>query len=350
MKIKLSILIVTLLVVYSCKEEQKLAESQVFLGEAIGTTYSIKLFADRELEISKSIDSIVNVFNESMSTWVPNSDINKFNNGDSTVVFGKEFKDVFDQAKEVYRKTDGYFDPTVGNLVNAYGFGAKGEQKELPSQEKIDSLMQFVGFHKLEIIDAEQSGTYKIQTKQKGMYLEFNAIAKGTLVDYVGKLLDSKGVDHYVVEIGGEVITKGLNLEKNEKWSIGIDDPNQNPEGERTILTVLSLSDKAMAGSGNYRKFKKDQGTGKQVVHTVNPLTGNAMMTDIVGVNVIANNCTLADGYATAFMAMPLDHAKLLLPNLKELDVMIMHMDRSGLLRFETTPGFEKYVKKENVK
>ncbi|GAL00272.1 thiamin biosynthesis lipoprotein ApbE [Nonlabens ulvanivorans] len=135
------------------------------------------------LELTEDIDAIIDMFNQSMSTWVPGSDISRINDGDSTVVVGKAFKEVFDAAQEIYRKTDGYFDPTVGNLVNAYGFGANGEQTSIPSQKQIDSLLQFVGFYKMDIQKTTIDEGYHVTTTQPGMYLEYNAIAKGTLVD-----------------------------------------------------------------------------------------------------------------------------------------------------------------------
>jgi len=336
-----------LLLLFSCKEKKAdvvRPEPQQFVGNAIGTTYSIKLFADDQVDVEKDVDSIITMFNNSMSTWVKGSLINRINAGEDSVLVGKPFKEVFEQAQEVYRKTDGYFDPTVGNLVNAYGFGANGEQEVIPSQKKIDSLKQYVGFYKMSIVPTTVKDSFYIKSDQKGMYLEFNAIAKGTLVDYMARLLDEKGVNDYLVEVGGEVVTKGMNLQRDGKWSIGIDDPKQKHD-ERVYVTVVELSNKAMAGSGNYRKFKKDPKSGQEFVHTVNPITGKAQPSEVLGVNVIANNCTVADGYATAFMAMPLEKSRELLKNLKDLEVVIMYTDGYGLLRFEVTPGFQSYVK-----
>jgi len=342
------LLALSLLLIFSCKEkESEIAapEPQELMGNAIGTTYSIKHFAENPIELEKQVDSIIDMFNNSMSTWVKNSLINRINAGEDSVLVGKPFKEVFEQAQEVYRKTDGYFDPTVGNLVNAYGFGADGNQNRIPSQKQIDSLKNFVGFYKMNIVPSKVKDSFYIKSEQEGIYLEFNAIAKGTLVDYMARLLDQKGVENYLVEVGGEVVTKGINLERKGKWSVGIDDPKQKP-GERVYITVVELSNKAMAGSGNYRKFKIDKESGREYVHTVNPLTGEAQPSQVLGVNVIANNCTLADGYATAFMAMPLDKSRTLLKNLTDLDVVIMYIDEAGLLRFETTPGFQSYVRK----
>lgn len=334
------------LLLISCKQEPQDVSltTQELYGNAIGTSYSIKYFANEIVEIEPEVDSLIYLFNQSMSTWVPDSKINQINRGEDSIAVGKEFKEVFDYAQEIYRKTDGYFDPTVGNLVNAYGFGAEGEKEKAPTPETVDSLLNFVGFDKMQIVPAAESGAYYVKSQQFGMYLEFNAIAKGTLVDYIARMLENRGVTNYLVEVGGEVTASGTNLEKQQAWSIGIDDPTQKP-GERTLIGIVELKDKAMAGSGNFRKFKMDAASGQEYVHTINPLTGKAVPTEVLGVNVIADNCTLADGYATSFMAMPLEKSRTLLPNLTDIEVLIIYMGADGQLKFETTPGFNDYLK-----
>ncbi len=331
---------------FSCKnDKQEAFVKQEFAGNAIGTIYAIKAFHDAPLNLTEPIDSIIAAFNKSMSTWQADSDINKFNNGANDVIVTADFKEVFDAAKIVHRNTQGYFDPTVGNLVNAYGFGADGEKNIVPTQQQIDSLLQFVGFDNLSLIPAAKNGTWLLNATKPGMYLEFNAIAKGTLVDHIAALIKRKGCTNYIVEVGGEVITSGRNLESGEQWAVGIDNPKQKPDEERTLISVLNLTNKAMAGSGNYRKIKTDPTTGKVYAHTVNPMTGVAQPSNVIGVNVIANNCTLADGYATAFMAMPLETSRTMLKSLEDIDVFIMYIDEMGLLKFEMTPNFKKYIK-----
>jgi thiamine biosynthesis lipoprotein len=343
---KYLITLACIVLLFSCKDttERFTENTQELYGIAIGTTYSIKYFSTNTEDLEPKVDSLIDLFNQSMSTWVPNSKINQINNGQDSVAVGKEFKEVFDYAQEIYRKTDGYFDPTVGNLVNAYGFGAQGQKEKVPTTSTVDSLLLFVGFHNMEITAASQPDSYYIESQQPGMYLEFNAIAKGTLVDYIARMLEDNGIENYLVEVGGEVTASGTNLKRQQQWTVGIDDPTQTL-GERKIITVVQLKDKAMAGSGNYRKFKIDGASGQEYVHTVNPLTGKAVPSEVLGVNVIAANCTLADGYATAFMAMPLEKSRILLPNLRDIEVLIIYMGRDGELKFETTPGFNQYLK-----
>jgi len=335
-----------LLSLLSCKQDgQDLSETtQELYGRAIGTTYSIKYFSSDAKDLEPQVDSLIYLFNQSMSTWVADSKINQINAGKDSVAVGLEFKEVFDYAQEIYRKTDGYFDPTVGNLVNAYGFGADGEQETIPSQSTIDSLRQYVGFYKLDMLPAIEDDNFYVLSSHPGIYLEFNAIAKGTLVDYIARMLEKNNISNYLVEVGGEVVAAGTNLEKNQSWSVGIADPSQGREG-MDYLAAVQLENKAMAGSGNFRKYKMDQASNQKYVHTVNPLTGAAVPSEVLGVNVIADNCTLADGYATAFMAMPLEKSRVLLPNLPEIDVLIIYRGSDGELKFETTPGFNAYLK-----
>jgi len=343
-----SIFIISSLI--ACREKNNAQETsiepQVFSGEAIGTTFVIKAFDDRELDIRNEVDSIINMFNTSMSTWVPSSLINKFNKGQDSVLVGRPFKEVFDQANEVYENTKGYLDPTVGNVVNAYGFGADGKQMEIPSESKLDSLRKFVGFKRLQLLNSEVNDSFYLTSNTRGVYLEFNAIGKGTLVDHIADLLEDKGISDFLVEVGGEVVAKGKNLARERAWAVGIDDPNQTPD-DRRYITVVNLNDRAMAGSGNYRKNKTDPQTGLTYVHTVNPITGKAQPSQVLGVNVMAKNCTLADGYATAFMAMPLEMSQTLIHKIDGIDVLIMYMDKSGLLRFEMTEGFKSSIKQQ---
>ncbi len=339
-----------LLIFSSCKDNEAVEEQlqpQVFSGSAIGTSYSIKLFHEDEVLITKDVDSIIAMFNNSMSTWVESSLINRFNNGQDSVLVGMPFKEVYDQAKEIYQNTNGYLDPTVGNLVNAYGFGADGDKDIVPSEKQLDSLSKLVGFGKIKLLASQQKDSFYLSSSTRGVYLEFNAIGKGTLVDHISRLLDGKNIKDYIVEVGGEVVARGKNWERDNSWAVGIDNPNQKPNEERAYITVVNLDNKAMAGSGNYRKNKIDPKTGTTYVHTINPITGEARPSQVLGVNVMAKNCTLADGYATAFMAMPLEMSKDLIHTINGIDVLIMYMDNNGMLRFEMTPGFKKAIKKQ---
>lgn len=321
-----------------CREQEQ--QVQVVTGEAIGTSYQLKFFNEKELSIQKDIDSIFEALNQSMSTYRENSDISRINAGDTAVVVDDDFREVYLLAQKIYVESNGYFDPTVGNLVNAYGFGPEAGQVEL-SQEEIDSMLQYVGFNKLTL--TEENLLLKMFPE---IYLDFNAIAKGYGVDLLARYLDQRGVEDYLVEVGGELVARGMNRDKNSVWTVGIDDPLQEA-GTRTLTAALRLENRAMATSGNYRKFREDSITGQRFVHTINPLTGKSQRSNLLSATVLAPNCTLADGYATAFMALGLEGTLEMLANLDDVDVYLIYSEENEEVATYATPGFENVLLKE---
>ncbi|MFD2099474.1 FAD:protein FMN transferase [Flagellimonas iocasae] len=305
-------------------------------GGALGTSYSIIYIADEPLDYQQEIDSVFQVMNQSMSTYVPSSDISKINEGDSTVVVDDMFKEVFDISTRVHQASNGYFDPTIGVLANAWGFGP-GEQIQLDSL-KVDSLLSYVGWDKVKL-----NSDNTITKANPAIRFDFNAVAKGYAIDRLGALLDSKGIQNYLVEVGGEVLAKGTNLVSGKQWTVGIDDPQV--ETGRQLKLIVTLEDKAMASSGNYRKFRIDPETGEKFVHTINPKTGYTKNSYVLATSVVANTCAVADAFATTFMAMDLEASKAILENHGELEAYIIYLDENGNTKEFMTSGFEKFVK-----
>ncbi|GAB2768109.1 FAD:protein FMN transferase [Actinomadura fibrosa] len=303
-------------------------------GEALGTTYHITYFGDVELE--PALDSIFERVNQSMSTYRETSDISRLNRGEEVQV-DSLFRNVFRLSQQVNRESNGYFDPTVGNLVNFYGFGPEKGLKEIDSS-KIDSLMQYVGIEKIQI-----SSEGIVNKTSPEVYLDFNAIAKGYTVDLIGHYLDTQDVQNYLVELGGELLAKGENLEKTAPWLVGIDDPEQ-AEGERSLTAGVKLINRAMATSGNYRKNRLDPETGRMYVHTVNPLTGHGEKSDVLSASVLAENCALADAYATAFMAMGFEASRELLQKLEDVDAFLIYAKEDGSMGKFSTEGFKEVL------
>ncbi len=309
------------------------------VGNALGTSYSILYIYEGKIDYQKEIDSVFQVMNQSMSTYIPDSDISKINRGDSTLVVDHMFQEVFNLSKRIHDVSNGYFDPTVGVLVNAWGFGP-GEQMKLDST-RVDSLLQYVGFDKVELTEANT-----IRKEKKEIYFDFNAVAKGYAIDRLAAMLDSKGIQNYLVEVGGEVLTKGTNLVTKKEWTVGIDDPLA--ENERKLKRIIRLKDKALASSGNYRKFRIDPETGEKFVHTINPKTGFTKNSKVLATSVLANSCAEADAFATAFMAMDLnDTRKLLLISniIGGPEVYIIYLDEEGEVKEYMTPDFEALIK-----
>lgn len=321
----------------ACKNGETEVVKNQATGGVFGTSYSIIYLTVEPLDYQHQIDSVFNAVNQSLSTYIPESDISKINLGDTTLRVDHMFKDVFMLSREIYDKTNGYFDPTVGTLVNAWGFGP-GEEMPMDSL-KVDSLLQYVGFNKVALTS---KGT--IVKEHAAIYFDFNAIAKGYAIDRVAVLLDSKNVNNYLIEIGGEVVGKGSNLIKDKPWAVGIDNPQNGLQ--RETKTAIYLKDRALASSGNYRKFRVDEASGEKFVHTIDPITGYTRNSNTLGVTVLAGNCAKADGYATALMAMDLDAAKKLVESDASLDAYIIYADPEGIVQEFMTEGFRKLMLK----
>ncbi|WP_299801260.1 FAD:protein FMN transferase [uncultured Maribacter sp.] len=320
----------------SCKQERSNVRNEN-VGGALGTSYSIISISSEKLDLQKDIDSVFAVINQSLSTYIPESDISRINNGDTTVVVDRMFQEVLDLSKSIHQETNGFFDPTVGSLVNAWGFGP--ERQISMDSLKIDSLLNYVGLNKITLDDSNH-----IVKDNPNIYLDFNAIAKGYAIDRLAAMLDAKGIENYLIEVGGELVAKGKNTIKDKFWIVGIDDPEM--EVNRFTKILIHLNDRALASSGNYRKFRIDEKTGKKYVHTVNPKTGYTQVSNTLAVTILADNCATADAYATALMAMNIEDAFALVEVNKRLEAYIIYLDENGETKEFSTDGFKALVVK----
>jgi len=334
---KLSIALLFISTIFSsCSNDTQLVEKSL-AGYVIGTTYHIKYLSENGNGYQQQIDSIYEAIIKSMSTYVPSSDISKINSGDTTIVVDHMFVDVYKASEKIWEESDGAFDPTIGIMVNAWGFGPKGQLNNL-TKEKVNELMKTVGFDKTRIKD---NGMFHKDFPET--QIDFNAIAKGYTLDRVATFFDSKGIKNYLIEIGGEIVAKGNKID-GSKWRIGIDDPNQNES--RPLTAIIDITDKAMATSGNYRRFRIDSLTGEKYVHTINAKTGFTSRSNMVSASVMAKNCTLADGYATTFMAMGLEDTKAFLKKHPELEAYLIYADEDGNWKTFMTKEFANDLEK----
>ena len=295
-------------------------------GFALGTTYNIQYVANASVDkVQTGIDSILNVINKSLSTYLPQSDISMINRGDTTVVVDYHFRAVFEKATEVWNATGGYFDPTVGALVNAYGFGPGNAINDLNPQQK-DSLLKLTGWQKIKL---NQDQT--IKKESPNIYIDFNALAKGYAVDIIGDYLLKSGSLNFMVEIGGEIVAIGNSPKTTKPWKIAIDDPLQLEQLK--FLQTISLKNEALASSGNYRKYRLDPVSGIRFVHSVNPLNGSAIKTNILSTSVKAPDCMTADAWATALMVMPLEKGKALIENDPQLEALWTLVDEGEKIK-----------------
>lgn len=316
------LIILTFFIAISCDDTLK-KEPIHLEGFALGTTFSIKYLDENNTKYEKSIDSLIHAINKSLSTYIPDSDISKINKGDSLLIVDEFFIEVFNKSKNIYKETNAEFDPTIGILVNAWGFGP-GEAIPNLDSVKVKELMKYVGFDKVVLNENNQ-----VNKKYPEIYLDFNAIAKGYTVDVIGRFLESKNINNYMVEIGGEIRTRGKNQENN-LWKIAIENPNT--DGSRSFATFISLNNEAIATSGNYRKFKVDE-NGQKFAHTLSSKTGFSSKTDLLSVSVISSkDCADVDAYATAFMSMGYAKTLEFLKNRTDLKVFLIYSKPDGTI------------------
>lgn len=315
---------------FACAPNQQTARNYIQLqGNAQGTTFQILYYDSLQRDFSAQVDSLLKQMDISLSTYVPQSIISRVNKNDTTVILDEHFTKVFNRAQEIAFISNGAFDITVAPLVNAYGFGFT--KKENVDSLLIDSLLQFVGYQKVKI----ENG--KLIKEKPQMQLDFNAIAQGYSVDVIANFLEEKAVSDYLVEIGGELRCKGVNA-KGNYWNIGIDKPIENAE-KREMQTIVSLKNKAMATSGNYRKFY--EAGGKKYSHTLNPKTGWPVKHQLLSATVLADDAMTADAFATVFMVMGNDETLKFLENHKELNIQVylIYQENGELKIFSTIPN-----------
>ena len=267
--------------------------------------YGVDLQAEIESELKK-VDQEFSMFNEE-------STVARINRGDSLVERSDMFNEVYTLAMQVNADTHGAFDITVAPLVNAWGFGFKHEQ--MPTPEQVDSLLQ-------------------IRSQ-----MDFAAIAKGYGCDVVARLLESHDIVNYMVEIGGEVAMRGMN-QREEPWRIGVNKPvddSLSVNGE--LQAVLKATDICLATSGNYRNFYYKG--GRKYAHTIDPRTGYPVQHELLSATVLAKDCATADAYATSFMVLGLDSARLLLDRHPEMKAYLIYSDEKDEYSVWHSPGMD---------
>jgi len=337
-------------------------------GYAQGTTYSIVYQDSLKRDLSNSIDSLLKDYDSYLSTYVDTSLISQFNNSESSPTSSKTswnndfldleiqsdgiFEDCFKAAKEIYHATDGAFNPAVYPLVKYWGF-LDGKPRDDIFQYEIDSILKIVNFSDSLInlyTDTVSKGdvlfgsTPVIGKLNGNMKIDFNGIAQGHSVDIIGRFLLSFGINNFMIEVGGEVLCKGVN-NKNTFWQIGVDKPVENSSpGSKGFQFVVNVNNGAIATSGNYRKFYEKDGV--KYAHTINPKTGYPVQHSLLSVTVAADKCVDADGYATAFMVMGMEHTKKFLSSHPELHLEVYLVASTGKDAHEVwmTEGFQSFI------
>ncbi|MCE5346449.1 MAG: FAD:protein FMN transferase [Bacteroidales bacterium] len=329
----LSIVFLLLTILPSCINKKPVIEN--FTGFIQGTTYSIVFDNKKDLnpvEIKTDVEKILHDFDLSMSIYLDSSIISKVNRNEEVVV-DSYFTEVFNESAIISEMTGGAFDITVGPLVKAWGFGPDSQKSF--TEEKRDSLLKLVGMNKVSIVNEH------VIKSDPNMYLDANAIAQGYSVDVVSRYFDKRGVENYLVEIGGEVRAKGT--KGGDLWKIGIDRPEDfNMSPGQNLEAIIKISDKAIATSGNYRKFYVENGV--KYSHEINPKTGYPAKNTLLSASIIADECGMADGIATACMVMGTDDAIEFIKTHPQFSAYFIFSDENGNFKTWTSETFKKFV------
>ena len=296
-------------------------------GRTMGTTYQVKVVTGSFQAVSglkEKIEKRLDEINRSMSTYIPDSEISRFNAlrqiGTKFQISG-DFYQVMRVADKIYRLSEGAWDGTVNPLVDLWGFGRKGHKAVIPPRQDILRLMASVGFDNIEILEPGS-----LSKKSASVTLDLSSIAKGFGVDALAKLIANQGFQNYLVEIGGEVFAAGVRKD-GKPWRIGINRPRKDAAVDE-VYQVLNLQNRAFATSGDYRNFFEVN--GMRYSHIINPKTGYPVSNGVVSVSLLAGDCTFADGLATAAMVMG---------HKKGLDLINRLADVEGLIVIEAPDG-----------
>jgi thiamine biosynthesis lipoprotein len=314
-----------------------------FAGLTMGTFYRVEIvghdLSRTEIRATKAkVDMVLLGVNDAMSTYIPESDISRFNVSDSIEEFDASgsLSHVAEAALVVSRESDGAFDPTVGPLVNLWGFGSEDVGDEIPTQAQIDEVRKSVGYQHLSI---PKPGT--LQKAVPGLQLDLGAVAKGAGVDMVLYLLNDSGYSNVLVEVGGEIAVSGHN-KRGKSWKISIETPEMDAGIGEGRYAILSLGKGAVATSGDYRNYKEED--GRHYSHVINPKTGWPVTNGVASVTVVAKDCMTADALATALMVLGPEKGLNFMIKQEGADAMIVVRNDTGEYRDYWTAGFSRYV------
>lgn len=298
-------------------------------GIVFGTYYSVTYYEDDGTAFDAEIDSLLQDFNSSLSFYDRESLLSRINRNEETRV-DDYFEVVFRRSMEISRETDGAFDATVFPLINAWGFGPT-ERADM-TQARVDSLLDVVGYEKIRL---ENGHVVKDDDR---VQLDFNAIAKGYAADVVGEFLESKGVDVYLVEIGGDLVAKGMKPDESN-WRIGLEIPAQEADADQEWHYFVEVMDQGLATSGDYRRYYEED--GRRYSHTIDPGTGYPVDHHLISVSVFAADAMSADAYATAFMVMGLDESISFVEDRDDLEAYLIFSDDEEGFGYYVSTGLD---------
>ena len=314
------LILLTIVTVFaSCGKQTPKIE---YSGITQGSYFSIIYYDEGGRHFEDDIDFYLKMVDKSVSLWNDSSIISKVNRNEDVTV-NKIFKDNFELAQKASELSNGAFDATIGPLVSAWGFHYKKELDMTP--EMVDSIKQLIGYQKVTIVDN------KVVKENPNMTLDFNAVAQGYTADLIARVLDFKGVKSYLVDVGGEIMTKGTKP-NGKMWTIGIEKPAENFDSKRSVQTKIEVKNKGVVTSGNYRKYiEKD---GVRYSHSIDPKTGYPAEHNLLSATVIADNAAWADCLATICMLVGKEKASKLLEG-QGVEAYFIYVDNDGKIQSE---------------
>lgn len=310
-------------------------EAYRITGEAQGTTYAITWYADREAVTKTQVDSIFKSLDASLSIYQPGSLISRFNASPEGIEMDEHLASVVEKSMRIYRETNGLFDITVYPLVRAWGFGVKVADT-MPDSAAIRQLLACVGSDKLQI-----SGRRLVKAVPC-VQIDVNGIAQGYSVDVVARFLEARAIGNYMVEVGGEIRTKGRKLPGNEPMKIGVETPSAHAFDAPAIREVISIGNGAVTTSGSYRKFRESG--GRRLSHIIDPKTGFPVQREIISATVVAPEAIIADGFDNALLAAGIDGAFEILSHHPEIQAYFIYRKPDGAITDTASAGFARYI------
>lgn len=327
------------LLLFSCdnntKKTSKLYEVE---GKGGSVAYRVKYISADSTDLKPAIDSLVKVVDHSISSYNKESIVAKINQGLVATKANDHFKRAFATAQKVWKESGGFYDPTVGILVNAWGFGKELIQpvSKLPTEHEIDSLKKYVGFEKVHISDDDY-----VKKQNPAIQLDLTSVLRGYTADVISDFLKSKGIENFSVKVDGQTIVEGKDVVNNTPWKVEAEDPYELNDDYKEV--ILHLNNESVSTDENYRRVWID-GNGKRFVHIINPFTGYPMTGEMLSATVIAKTAVESDAYSTMFMIIGLEKSKEFLAKHPELKALLVYSDLNNEVKTYKTQNIEPLI------
>lgn len=326
------------LLLFSCDNTKKTSKLYEVEGKGGSVAYRVKYISADSTDLKPAIDSLVKVVDHSISSYNKESIVAKINQGIVATKANDHFKRAFATAQKVWKESGGFYDPTVGILVNAWGFGKELIQpiSKLPTEHEIDSLKRFVGFEKVHISDDDY-----VKKQHPAIQLDLTSVLRGYTADVISDFLKSKGIENFSVKVDGQTIVQGKDVVNNTPWKVEAEDPYELNDDYKEV--ILHLNNESISTDENYRRVWID-GTGKRFVHIINPFTGYPMTGEMLSATVIAKTAQESDAYSTMFMIIGLEKSKEFLAKHPELKALLVYSDQNNEVKTYKTQNIEPLI------